>query len=137
MAKGRHFIFFCLLPKEVNMAKIVFVDDEPDMLGTVKNVFTELGHEVYTTENGKEGLRLILDVEPDLAFVDVRLGGLKGMEVLRQVKAQKPNLKIIIFTGFNDVQIDEDAIKYGAVMCLHKPVGLQDLINIIEKYTGK
>jgi DNA-binding NtrC family response regulator len=119
------------------MAKIVFVDDEPDMLGTVKNVFTELGHEVYTTENGKEGLRLILDVEPDLAFVDVRLGGLKGMEVLRQVKAQKPNLKIIIFTGFNDVQIDEDAIKYGAVMCLHKPVGLQDLINIIEKYTGK
>ena len=119
------------------MAKIVFVDDEPDMLGTVKNVFTELGHEVYTTEDGKEGLKLILETEPDLSFVDVRLGGLKGMEVLRQVKAQKPNLKVIIFTGFNDTQIDEDAIKYGAVMCLHKPVGLQDLINIIEKYTGK
>lgn len=118
------------------MAKIVFVDDEPDMLGTVKNVFTELGHEVYTAEDGKEGLRLILEHEPDLSFVDVRLGGLKGMEVLRQVKAQKPNLKIIIFTGFNDTQIDEDAIKYGAVMCLHKPVGLQDLINIIEKNTG-
>lgn len=118
------------------MAKIIFVDDEPDMLGTVKNVFTELGHEVYTSEDGKEGLRLILDKEPDIAFVDVRLGGLKGMEVLQQVKAQKPSLKVIIFTGFNDSQIDEDAIKYGAVMCLHKPVGVQDLINIIEKNTG-
>ncbi len=119
------------------MAKIVFVDDEPDMLSTVKNVFTELGHEVYAVEDGKEGLRLILDVEPDLSFVDVRLGGLKGMEVLQQVKAQKPHLKIIIFTGFNDSQIDADAIKYGAIMSLHKPVGLQDLINIIEKHTGK
>ena len=119
------------------MAKIVFVDDEPDMLGTVKNVFAELGHEVYTAEDGKEGLQLILSVEPDIAFVDVRLGGLKGMEVLRQVKAQKPALKIVIFTGFNDSQIDEDAIKYGAIMCLHKPVGLQDLISIIEKNTGK
>lgn len=119
------------------MAKIAFVDDEVEMLGTVKNVFTELGHEVYTAEEGNEGLRMILDHEPDLAFVDHRLGGLKGMEVLRQAKARNSNLKIIIFTGFNDSQIDEDAIKYGAVMCLHKPVGFQELINIIEKNTGK
>lgn len=118
------------------MAKIVFVDDEPEMLSTVKNVFTELGHEVHTAEDGVEGLRLILDTEPDLAFVDVRLGGLKGMEVLRQAKARKPGLKIIIFTGFNDTQVDEDALKYGAILCLHKPVGLQDLINLIEKNTG-
>ena len=118
------------------MAKIVFVDDEPEMLNTVSSVFTELGHEVYTAEDGKEGLRLILEHEPGLSFVDVRLGGLKGMEVLRQIKAKKPALKIIIFTGFNETQIDEDAVKYGAVMCLHKPVGLQDLIGIIEKYTG-
>ena len=119
------------------MAKIVFVDDEPDMLGTVKSVFTEFGHEVYTAEDGKEGLRLILEKEPDLAFVDVRLGGLKGMEVLRQVKALKPKLKIVIFTGFNDAQVDEDAIKNGAVMCLHKPVGFQDLMNVIATHTEK
>ena len=119
------------------MAKIVFVDDELDMLDTVKNVFSELGHEVYTAVDGKEGLKLILDLEPDIAFVDVRLGGLKGIEILQQVKAQKPGIKIVIFTGFNDSQIDEDAIKYGAIMSLHKPVGIQDLIDIIEKNTGK
>ena len=119
------------------MAKIVFVDDEAEMLSTVKNVFIELGHEVYTAEDGKEGLRLILETEPDLAFVDVRLGGLKGMEVLRQARAQKPHLKIVIFTGLNDSQIDEEAIQSGAVTCLHKPVGLQDLIDLIEKHTGK
>ena len=117
------------------MAKIVFVDDELDMLGTVRNVFTELGHEVHTAEDGNDGLRLILQEEPDLAFVDVRLGGLRGIEVLRQVKAQKAHLKIVIFTGFNDSKIDADALKHGAVMCLHKPVGLQDLINVIAKHT--
>lgn len=119
------------------MAKIAFVDDEPDMLGTVKNVFTELGHDVYTAEDGKEGLRMVLDAEPDLSFVDVRLGGMRGIELLRQAKARKPDLKIIIFTGFNDTRVDDDAMKYGAVMCLRKPVGLQDLIQIIEKNTGK
>lgn len=119
------------------MAKIVFVDDEPEMLLTVNSVFTELGHEVFTTTDGKEGLKLILDTNPDLAFVDVRLGGLGGMEVLKQARAQKPGIKIIIFTGFNDQQIDDDAIKYGAVMCLHKPLGLQALIDVIEKHVSK
>ncbi len=118
------------------MAKIAFVDDEADMLGTLKNVFTELGHDVRTSEDGNEGLRMILDLEPDLSFVDVRLGGMKGMEILRQVKAQKPGLKVVIFTGYNDTQVDDDARKYGAVHCLHKPVGLQDLIDIIEKHAG-
>jgi CheY-like chemotaxis protein len=118
------------------MAKILFVDDEPEMLGTLKSVFTELGHEVATAEDGNEGLRLMLDTEPDLSFVDVRLGGLRGMEVLRQARAEKPDLKIIIFTGYNDAQIDADARKYGAVQCLHKPVGIQDLVDIIDKHTG-
>ena len=119
------------------MAKIVFVDDEPEMLSTVQNVFTELGHEVLTSADGKEGLKLILDHNPDLAFVDVRLGGLGGMEILKQARAQRPGIKIIIFTGFNDQQIDDDALKYGAVMCLHKPLGLQDLIDVIDKNVSK
>ncbi len=118
------------------MAKLVFVDDETDMLETLQNTFVELGYEVHTAPEGKQGLRLILDLEPDLAFVDVRLGGLRGMEVLRQVKAQKPHLKVVIFTGYNDPQIDEEALKSGAVMCLHKPVGVRDLLDVIEKNTG-
>ncbi|HOE68682.1 MAG TPA: response regulator [Candidatus Omnitrophota bacterium] len=116
------------------MARIVFVDDEADMLGTLRDAFTELGHEVHTAEDGREGLRLILDKEPDLAFVDMRLGGMKGMEILREVKAQKPGIKTIMLTGYNDSQIDADAMKHGALMCLHKPVGLKELADIIEKY---
>lgn len=119
------------------MAKIVFVDDEPEMLGTVQNVFTELGHEVRTSSDGKEGLKLILETRPDLAFVDVRLGGMGGMEILKQAVAQLPGIKVIIFTGYNDQQIDEDARRFGAFMCLHKPLGLQALIDVIEQNVPK
>jgi len=119
------------------MAKIVFLDDELDMLSTLQDALTYLGHEVMTASDGKVGLRLILEKEPDLAFIDIRLGGIGGLDILRVIKEQKPKIKVIIFTGFNDEQIDLDAVKLGAEMCLHKPTGLQEISDIIDKIVAK
>jgi len=111
------------------MAKILFIDDEEEFLGFIKSYFEELGHEVLTTMYGHQGLKLILEEKPDVAIIDVRLkDDLNGMKVIKQAHEQAPKQKMIMLTGYRDPDMDAEAIRNGALLCLHKPMaGLAQL----------
>jgi DNA-binding NtrC family response regulator len=115
------------------MAKILFVDDEMEFLDFMKDYFGDLGHEVLTTLYGHEGLKLILEEKPDVAIIDARLkDDLDGMSLIKQAHTQAPEQKLILCTGFKDADMDVEAIRNGAVLCLHKPIaGLTQLEELI------
>ena len=121
------------------MAKLLFVDDEDEFLDFMKSYFGELGHEVITTMYGHQGLKLILEEKPDVAIIDVRLkDDLNGMKVIKQVHEQAPEQKMIMLTGFRDPDMDAEAIRNGALLCLHKPMaGLTQLEEAILSTIGK
>jgi DNA-binding NtrC family response regulator len=121
------------------MAKLLFVDDEDEFLDFMKSYFGELGHEVITTMYGHQGLKLILEEKPDVAIIDVRLkDDLNGMKVIKQVHEQAPEQKMIMLTGFRDPDMDAEAIRNGAQLCLHKPMaGLTQLEEAILSTIGK
>ncbi len=121
------------------MAKLLFVDDENEFLDFMKSYFGELGHEVITTMYGHQGLKLILEEKPDVAIIDVRLkDDLNGMKLIKQVHEQAPGQKMIMFTGFKDPAMDAEAIRNGALLCLHKPMaGLTQLEEAILSTIGK
>ena len=121
------------------MAKILFVDDEEEFLDFMKSYFGELGHEVITTGYGHEGLKLILQEKPDIAVIDARLkDSLNGMSVIKQVHLQAPEQKMIFCTGFNDPDMDAEAVRSGASLCLHKPMaGLTQVEDAIFSLIGK
>ena len=68
-------------------AKILIVDDDPDIVLALENRVTWMGHEPMTASNGKDGLRAIQQEQPDLALVDIQLPGLSGIEILEQLQA--------------------------------------------------
>ena len=115
------------------MAKILFVDDEDEFLDFMKSYFGELGHEVITSLYGHEGLKLILEEKPDVAVIDSRLkDDLDGMKVIKRVHEQAPKQKMIFCTGFNDPDMDAEAVRNGVLFCLHKPMsGLTQLEEAI------
>ncbi len=114
------------------MAKILFVDDEEELLDFMRSYFGELGHEVITAVYGHEGVKLILQERPDIAIVDAHLkDSLSGIAVIQQVHAQAPEQKIIFCTGSNDSDMDAKAIRSGALLCLHKPTDLSQLEKAI------
>ncbi len=121
------------------MAKLLFVDDEDEFLDFMKSYFGELGHEVITTMYGYQGLKLILEEKPDVAIIDVRLkDDLDGMKLIKQAHAQAPEQKMIMLTGFRDPDMDAEAIRNGALLCLHKPMaGLTQLEEAILSTIGK
>jgi DNA-binding NtrC family response regulator len=121
------------------MAKILFVDDEIEFLDFMKSYFEEQGHEVLTTLYGHEGLKLILEEKPDIAIIDARLkDDLDGMNLIKRAHAQAPEQKMILCTGFKDPDMDAEAIRNGASLCLHKPMsGLTQLEEVIFSVIGK
>ena len=68
-------------------AKILIVDDDRDILLSLENRVTWMGHEPLTADNGKDALRLIQEEEPDLVLLDLELPQLSGLEVLQKVNA--------------------------------------------------
>ena len=115
------------------MSKIIFIDDEEEMLVEVKALLEYRGHTVLTTPNPEEGIRLISESQPEIAFIDIRIPGSNGINVLKRAKATNLKLKVIILSGYQDEANEKKAISAGANLYLRKPVGFEELENAISK----
>ena len=132
-------------------AKILIVDDDPDILLGLENRVTWMGHEPLTANNGKDGLRLIQQEAPDLVLLDIQLPVLSGLEILQQVRAitdkerekEKepwPNLAlwptdppIIMLTAFGTIERAVQAMQLGAIDFITKPFTSEYLTVVINK----
>jgi two-component system response regulator AtoC len=109
---------------------IAVVDDEIIVQKRLKGVLEKEGHRVTTHASGEELLREI-DTRPcELIFLDVVLPGLDGMEVLRRVKARRPETDVILITGHASLDAAVGAIKDGAYYYLAKPLKLEEIRSL-------
>ena len=109
---------------------IAVVDDEIIVQKRLKATLEKEGHALATYASGEELLR-DLELGPwELIFLDVVLPGLDGMEVLRRVKARRPELEVIMITGHAELNAAVAAIKDGAFHYLPKPLKLEEVRNL-------
>jgi len=118
------------------MKPILVVEDEEIMRNSLRDWLTDNGYQVETVEDGEAALASVAQREFDLLILDLRLPGKDGIEVLRQARATKPQLKGIIITAYPSVQTAVEAIKEGAVEYLPKPFDLDELDRIIQEQLG-
>ena len=111
---------------------VLFVDDEEDFVRTMaeRMEMREVGSEVAL--DGMQALQMLEDEIPDVMVLDLRMPGLDGMEVLRRVKNAYPQVEVIIMTGHGSESDEEEARRLGAYDYLHKPVDINDLMEIIR-----
>jgi DNA-binding response OmpR family regulator len=118
------------------MKPILIVEDEAIMRESLQDWLTDSGYQVETAEDGEEALKTIAEQDIDIAILDLRLPGKDGLEVLREAKAKRPQLKGIIITAYPSVQTAVEAIKEGAVDYLPKPFDLNELEKLIRDTLG-
>jgi len=114
------------------MSKLLLVDDEEDVRYSFQRIFDSPEIEVATASSGEEGLKLIPKFKPDLVVMDVRMGGMNGLETLRRIRAANPKLLVILMTAYGTTQTAIEAMKLGAYDYLLKPfdaVKLKELIG--------
>ncbi|MCZ7639264.1 MAG: sigma-54 dependent transcriptional regulator [Verrucomicrobia bacterium] len=113
------------------MDKLLLIDDEADMLYSFRRIFPATELELITASSGEEGLRLIPQVHPNLVLMDVRLGGLSGLETLRRIRQIDARLPVILMTAYGTTQTAIEAMKLGAFDYLLKPFEVPKLKEIV------
>ena len=113
------------------MDKVLLIDDEVDVQYSFRRIFDSAEIELTTATSGEEGLRLIPRLKPDLVIMDVRMGGMTGLETLRQIRQTSAKLPVIMMTAYGTTQTAIEAMKLGAYDYLLKPFDVPKLKQII------
>ena len=113
------------------MSKLLLIDDEEDVRYSFQRIFNSPEIELATASSGEEGLKVIPKFKPDLVLMDVRMGGMNGLETLRRIRAANPKLLVILMTAYGTTQTAIEAMKLGAYDYLLKPFDVPKLKEII------
>ncbi len=113
--------------------QILWVDDEIDMLRPHIMFLEEKGYDVFTSNNGDEGLELLNNRTFDIVFLDEQMPGLSGIETLTLMKNKYPNLPIVMITKSEEESIMEDAIGSKISDYLIKPVNPKQILLCLKK----
>ena len=121
------------------MARIVLVEDDPDVSRLLSAVLADAGHEVHVAEDGEQGVALVQQVRPDLVLVDVGLPGtLDGFGVTRRIRADAAvgGVPVWALTGHSRAEDREQGVDAGVSDYLVKPDGIVDLLPRIKELLG-
>ena len=113
------------------MSKLLLIDDEADVRYSFQRIFNTPDIELATAASGEEGLKVIPKFKPDLVLMDVRMGGMNGLETLRRIRAADPKLLVILMTAYGTTQTAIEAMKLGAYDYLLKPFDVPKLKDIV------
>ncbi|MCP4134655.1 MAG: sigma-54-dependent Fis family transcriptional regulator [bacterium] len=111
------------------MAKILVVDDEPNILKTLSSIFQDEGHIVLTSEIGEDALNLLRKNDLDLVVLDVWLPDMNGIEVLEQIKKIYPDVAVIMISGHGSIDIAVKSTRMGAFDFIQKPPSMERVIT--------
>src|SRR6202142_3746796 len=115
----------------IKMSKLLLIDDEEDVRYSFQRIFDSLEVELATASSGEEGLRVIPKFKPDLVLMDVRMGGMNGLETLRRIRQSHPKQLVILMTAYGTTQTAIEAMKLGADDYLLKPFDVPKLKEIV------
>lgn len=120
------------------MPKILFVDDEPDLLEFYRSYLSRRKYQVLTSSNRSEAIESIKKESPDIVFCDIRLEtDIAGLEILEEAKKIEPDIVVYLITGLMERDIEEKGLSLGAKEVLHKPISHQMLEEKIKEVVEK
>jgi len=115
------------------MSKLLLIDDETDVQYSFQRIFDSPEIELTTASSGEEGLKLIPKFKPDLVLMDIRMGGMSGLETLRKIREIDSKQLVILMTAYGTTQMAIEAMKLGAYDYLLKPFDVPKLKDIVAR----
>ncbi|OGU66905.1 MAG: histidine kinase [Ignavibacteria bacterium RBG_16_36_9] len=114
-------------------AKILAVDDEKIILDSFRKILVFGGYSIDTVETGKEALGLIKKYDYDFVFTDLKMPELDGVDVTKAVKHLRPDIDVIVITGYAAIETAVETMKFGAMDYVQKPFTEDELIEFVNK----
>lgn len=121
-----------------DMALILFIDDDPQMLEMLEKSVQFFGHQAITAKSGADALRLVVEQVPDLIMTDMMLPDIDGVELIKQLHHldATASIPVVILSASPEVDLEQLSELAGADSYLSKPLHLQSLEEVIDRYTA-
>lgn len=113
----------------MNNLKILLVDDEKEFTSTLAERLELRGHETTTADDGESGLALLENEAFDVVVLDLMMPGLGGLDTLKHIRNQVPDLPVILLTGHGSAREGMEGMRLGAFDYLMKPLNIDDLLD--------
>jgi YesN/AraC family two-component response regulator len=113
----------------------MLVDDEEIIIEGLKKAvpWSEFGCEIAcTADNAMDGLRMIRELMPDILITDIRMSGRSGLQMLRDLAGEFPEMQIIVLSGFREFEYAQEAIRLGVLRFLLKPSRMDELREAVS-----
>jgi signal transduction histidine kinase len=114
-------------------AKLLIIDDEDIVLDSCQHILAGSDYEIRTAQDGNVGVGMVADYQPDLIFVDLKMPGISGFEVLEKIIEIDPTIVAIVITGFATINSAVEAMQKGAFDFLPKPFTPDELRLITRR----
>lgn len=114
-------------------ARILAVDDETIVLDSFRKILVLAGYSIETVETGKEAMGLIRKNDYDFVFTDLKMPEMDGVEVTKAVKHLRPDIDVIMITGYATIESAVETMKFGAMDYVQKPFSQDELVDFVNK----
>lgn len=114
-------------------ARILAVDDEPVVLDSLRKTLALGGYSIDTVESGAEALGLIRRRDYDFVFTDLKMPGMDGVELTRAVRHLRPDIDVVVITGYATIETAVETVRYGAMDYIEKPFTEDELLAFVHK----
>jgi len=113
--------------------RVFIIDDDRDHAESVADVLGMRGFETELAFSGEAGLARFCESSFDIVFMDVKLPGMNGVETFFEFRKLKPDVKVMLMTGFSLEQLVAQAVENGALGVLRKPFEIKELLDVLEQ----
>jgi DNA-binding NtrC family response regulator len=119
--------------KGESVYSVLLVDDDPNIRKSVGDMLTRSGYEVVTAPDGEEALGVLRQASRiELVIADYKMPGMDGLQLVRRIKEEAPNMPVVIMTGHGDLESYLCATGLGVIRYIGKPVGLRELQRTVR-----
>ncbi|RMD86174.1 MAG: response regulator [Calditrichaeota bacterium] len=112
---------------------ILIVDDEPNIRDLLSKYFRKIGYSPYVAQDAKEAFLIMQQEDIEIVFLDIKLPGVSGVEILKQLRELNKNIHVIMISGHADEDTAKETLKLGAFDYIHKPIDLLRLDELLAQ----
>jgi two-component system response regulator (stage 0 sporulation protein F) len=113
--------------------KLLIVDDQNGIRMLLMEVFTSEGYETYQASNGRLAIDIVKNMKPDLVLLDMKIPGMDGLEILKQIRKIDTEIKVIMMTAYGELDMIKEAMELGALAHFTKPFDIDELRHEVNR----
>jgi len=124
-------------PVDLRGRTVFVVDDDATVLEAVQITLERIGADLHCFSDGASCLKALHSTSCDLLITDVKMPGMSGLKLLREIECLVPSLPVVLMTGYGDIPLAVEALKSGAADFIEKPLEMNSLVSVAKSAIGR